>query len=74
MDQGQQTGTPDPLYNLVSVYYHALKGASDATTYQQDAQQAGNQELVQFFQQTQQAARQQADQAKSMLQKHLSQS
>jgi hypothetical protein len=58
MSNSQQvTGTSDPLYNLVSVYYHALKAAADAQQYIQDAQQAGDQQLVQFFQQSQQNAR-----------------
>ncbi len=68
----QATGTSDPLYNLVSVYYHALKAAADAQQYVQDAQQAGDQQLVQFFQQSQQNARQAAEQAKSTLQQQLS--
>ncbi len=67
----QATGTSDPLYNLVSVYYHALKAAADAQQYIQDAQQAGDQHLVQFFQQSQQNARQAAEQAKATLQQHL---
>jgi len=67
----QVTGTSDPLYNLVSVYYHALKAAADAQQYIQDAQQAGDQQLVQFFQQSQQNARQAAEQAKATLQQQL---
>jgi len=71
-DSQHVTGTSDPLYNVVSVYYHALKAAADAQQYVQDAQQAGDQQLVQFFQQSQQSARQAAEQAKSTLQQQLS--
>ncbi len=71
-DSQHVTGTSDPLYNVVSVYYHALKAAADAQQYVQDAQQAGDQQLVQFFQQSQQAARQAAEQAKTTLQQQLS--
>jgi len=63
-DSQHATGTSDPLYNVVSVYYHALKAAADA-------QQAGDQQFVQFFQQSQQNARQAAEQAKATLQQHL---
>ncbi len=71
-DSQHVTGTSDPLYNVVSVYYHALKAAADAQQYVQDAQQAGDQQLVQFFQQSQQNARQAAEQAKTTLQQQLS--
>jgi len=71
-DSQHVTGTSDPLYNVVSVYYHALKAAADAQQYIQDAQQVGDQQLVQFFQQSQQAARQAAEQAKTTLQQQLS--
>ncbi len=67
----QTTGTSDPLYNVVSVYYHALKAAADAQQFIHDAQQAGDQQLVQFFQQSQQNARQAAEQAKATLQQQL---
>ncbi len=70
-DSQHVTGTSDPLYNVVSVYYHALKAAADAQQYIQDAQQAGDQQLVQFFQQSQQNARQAAEQAKTTLQQQL---
>ena len=45
----QATGTKDATYNLVSVLYHALQGAETSRHYIQDAEQAGDQELVQFF-------------------------
>jgi hypothetical protein len=42
----QMTGTRDEQYNLVSVLYHTLQGAETYEQYLQDAQQAGDQELV----------------------------
>jgi hypothetical protein len=49
----QATGTRDDTYDLVSVLYHALQGAETARQYIQDAAQAGDEELVQFFQEAQ---------------------
>ena len=43
------TGTRDEHYNVISVLYHALQGADTCGTYLQDAEQAGDQELAQFF-------------------------
>ena len=43
------TGTRDEQYNVISVLYHALQGADTCGTYLQDAEQAGDQELAQFF-------------------------
>ena len=56
--QGQQTpNVQNVQYDLVSVAYHALEGATTYQQYAQDAQQSGDQELAQFFQQVcQQAA------------------
>ena len=50
--QGQQTTmVPNVQYNLVSAAYHALEAATTYQRYVQDAQQSGDQELAQFFQQ-----------------------
>jgi hypothetical protein len=62
-----QTGTPDPIYDLVSVLYHALESGSTLQQYIQDAQQSGDNDLVQFFQGCQQQQRQCADRAKHLL-------
>ena len=64
---GQVTGTKDETYGLVSVLFHALEGAHTIDTYVQDAQQAGDQELAQFFQQVQNGYRRSADGAKALL-------
>jgi hypothetical protein len=67
-----QTGTPDPIYDLVSVLYHALESGSTLAQYVQDAQQSGDSDLVQFFQGCQQQERQCADRAKQLLSQKLS--
>lgn len=61
------TGASDPTYDLVSTLYHALESASTYDKYIQDAQQSGDQQLVQFFQKAQSDNRQCADQAKQLL-------
>jgi hypothetical protein len=63
----QQTGTRDENYNLISVLYHLLKGASTVDQYIRDAEEAGEQELVQFFKDWQDEQRNFAERAKNLL-------
>jgi hypothetical protein len=63
----QQTGTRDEHYNLISVLYHLLKGSATAEQYIQDAQEAGDQELVQFFKDWQDEQRNFSERAKNLL-------
>ena len=67
MQEPQQTNTPNLYYDLLSVTYNSLQAAQAAAAYLRDAQQLGNQQLVQFFQQYQQLANQQAQQAQQLL-------
>jgi len=73
MDQNQSsnssTGTRDSTYDVVSVLYHALKGADTCQTYLSDANT--EQQLRQFFEQAMQMQRQLADQAKTLLHDQL---
>src|SRR4029434_7188333 len=62
----------DDTYDLVSVLSHALQGAETARHYIQDADQAGDQELVQFFREAQDRQRHLASQAKAVLKQRLS--
>ena len=62
-----QTGTPDPVYDLISVAYHALQGAETYEQYALDAQGQGDQELIDFFNKTQQQCRQCANEAQRFL-------
>ena len=52
--------------------YHALQGAETAQHYIQDATQAGDEELVQFFREAQDWQRHLATQAKAVLKQRLS--
>ena len=67
----QATGTKDTTYALVSVVYHALQGAETVVHYLQDAEAAGDQELVQFLREAQAWQRYLATQAQAVLQQRL---
>jgi hypothetical protein len=45
------TGIRDEHYDLVSVLYHVSQGGETTTQYLRDAEEAGDQELIDFFQQ-----------------------
>jgi hypothetical protein len=61
------TETPDHEYALVSVLYHALQGAQACEQYIEDAEQAGDDELVKFFQECAQEQQRRATRAKQLL-------
>ncbi|HEY1328448.1 MAG TPA: hypothetical protein VGI14_16035 [Casimicrobiaceae bacterium] len=63
--QGQ--GASDVTYNLVSVLYHTLQACQTYEQYAQDAQQAGHQDVAQYFRDVQQQARQTADRGQQLL-------
>jgi hypothetical protein len=67
------TNTSDKQYDLVSVLYHALEGAQTYAQYAEDANRSGDQELAQFFIQTQQNQISCAEKAKQLLVRDLSQ-
>ena len=67
----QATGTKDTTYALVSVLYHALQGAETLVHYLQDAEAAGDQELVHFLRAAQVWQRHLASQAQAVLQQRL---
>jgi rubrerythrin len=70
--QPQKTQMSNHQYDLVSVLYHALEGAQTYEVYVKDAQQAGDQELTQFFQQAQQQSLAMANQAQKLLSSRVS--
>lgn len=72
-DSQGNTGTQDVTYNLISTAYHLLQGAETVTLYLADAEQQGDQELVQFFRETKEEYTRRAEQAKQMLAKHIGQ-
>jgi hypothetical protein len=67
------TDTHDTTYNVVRVLYHALQGVETVGHYLQDAEQAGDQELIQFLRATQAWQQHLAIQAKAVLTTRLHQ-
>lgn len=58
-------------YNLVSVLYHALQAGETSQQYIRDAEQAGDQDLAQFFRDVQASDRERAQRAKQLLEGRL---
>ena len=52
MQAGMRGQIPDTTYNLISVLYHTLQGCQTYEQYAQDAEQAQQQEIAQFFRDT----------------------
>lgn len=69
-DQGQ-TGTDDVSFNLVSVLYHTLQEAETMEKYIRDAEASGDQEVIGFFREIQDANRRRSERAKQLLQRAL---
>lgn len=72
-DSQGDTGTVDITYDLISTAYHALQGAETIALYIEDAEEQGNEDLVQFFNETKDVYERLADRAKQLLAKQLSQ-
>lgn len=67
-DHGKRTtGTRDEHYNLISVLYHALKGADNCHHYAMDAEAEGEQDLADFFREAQGGQELLAERAKGLL-------
>lgn len=71
-NENRVTKTADVHYDLISVLYHALEGATTYETYIQDAQACNDEELLQFFQEVKDQSTQLAEKAKKLLAKRLS--
>jgi hypothetical protein len=69
----RDTGTAesDENYDLVSVLYHCLKAADACTQYVADAEDAGEDELVEFFEKARQLQNRLASQAREILARRL---
>ena len=64
----EQSGQPkDKNYNLISVLYHSSDNVESLKTYIQDADQEGDQELVEFFNGVLENNQKAAQRAKEML-------
>ncbi|MBW4556901.1 MAG: hypothetical protein KME59_13315 [Trichormus sp. ATA11-4-KO1] len=73
MPDKYHTGTQDEHFNLISVLYHALQCAACCDKYIEDAEQAGDRELAQFFQQIKEQNQNVAERAKQLLSKRTEQ-
>ncbi len=65
------TGTPNTIYDLSSVLFHALEGGASYETYIQDAERDGDDELAEFFRRAQNASRKGGEQGKDLLRKRF---
>ncbi len=68
MAEGERaTGTPNTIYDLSSVLFHALEGGASYDTYIEDAEREGDQELVDFFRQVRDQDSVRADEAQRLI-------
>ena len=70
-DSQGDTGTTDITYNLISTIYHTLQGAETQAMYIADAEQTGDQELIQFFRDIKEENQRRADRAKQLLARYV---
>jgi hypothetical protein len=61
----------DEVHGVVSVVYHALRGAETCAGYVRDAQAAGEEELVRFFEEVQEEHLTLANRGKRLLGAYL---
>ena len=61
------TGTPNTIYDLSSVLFHALEGGASYDTYIEDAEREGDQELADFFRMVRDEDSMRADEAQRLL-------
>ncbi len=61
------TGTPNIIYNLSSVLFHALQGGASYDTYVEDAEREGDEELAEFFRRVREEDRDRASEAQLLL-------
>jgi hypothetical protein len=62
-----ESETDDHVYGIVSVLYHSLQGAQACEQYVGDAERAGDEELVKFFEECREQQQQRAQRAKQLL-------
>jgi hypothetical protein len=61
------TGTPNTIYDLSSVLFHALKGGASYDQYIEDAEREGDHELADFFRRVRDEDSMRADEARLLL-------
>ena len=68
MAEGERaTGTPNTIYDLSSVLFHALEGGASYDTFIEDAEREGDRELLEFFEQVRDEDSNRADRAQQLL-------
>lgn len=68
MAEGERaTGTPNTIYDLASVLFHALEGGASYDTYIEDAEREGDEELTEFFRRVREEDRDRAAEARLLL-------
>lgn len=67
----ETTGTKDKAYNLVWFTEACLNNATRLSTYIEDAEREGDDELAEFFRKAQADSRKGAEEGKSMLRERL---
>ena len=68
MAEGERaTGTPNTIYDLSSVLFHALEGGTSYDTYIEDSEREGDQELADFFRRVRDEDSMRADEAQRLL-------
>jgi hypothetical protein len=65
--EGEDDPAEDHVFGLTSILYHALQGATAARKYKEDAQRAGMDELVEFFEECRSEDTARAKQAQTLL-------
>jgi hypothetical protein len=73
-DAEELSGERDEHYNLISVLYHGLQGADQGAIYAEDAEDAGDEELAEFFRTVGQRHAELAQRAKQLLFQRLGES
>ena len=71
IDKDTGTAESDENYDLVSVLYHCLKAADACTQYVADAEDAGDDELVEFFENARRIQNKLAREARALLAQRL---
>ena len=61
------TRTPNTIYDLSSVLFHALEGGASYAEYIEDAEREGDEELTEFFRQVQEEDRDRASEARMLI-------
>ncbi len=61
------TGTPNTIYDLSSVLFHALEGGASYDTYIENAEREGDEELAEFFRRVRDEDSMRADEAQRLL-------